>query len=266
MKGFLIVPTVTAVLLSGCSKPSASTDNQPPEATTPPPAQAPAPAPKPVASSTVSSTSPDKTPAKSTEEPAAPAKVFAPEGTLFALQRITITNDDGVFSVPGGTKLKIVRKAGEGYVVSDGKREFSVEAQQVTNEVTAASAATQVHVTESTANRAAAQAQTAAQLELAKNQQAQAAAAIAADDKDRQIRAYQSKALTLANEIADLQAKISQSVTDTQESWRATHIYGKVSTRTVDPTLVAGYRRRLAVAQEEKKQVDAALIQLQFPR
>lgn len=261
MKRFLFIPIATAVLISGCSKPAASTENAPqPESSAPSAVKAPepTPAPKPVVS-----TAPDKTPEKSTAEPAAPAKVLAPEGTLFAVERISVTTDDGVFSVPGGTKLKIVKKTSDGYVVSDGRKEFPVEARQVTNEVQAATAAAQTHQAEHAANTASNQAQVAAQMEIARARQAELAANAAASEKDRQLRVYQAKSMALTAEMADLTSKIEQANVEARRSWEATHLYGRVSTRSVDPTLNSGYQRRLAVAQEEKRQVDAAIFQLQ---
>src|SRR6185295_11084482 len=93
-----------AVMLAGCSKPTASTDSQQSDSSSTPPASTPAPTPTPTPPPL--STGPAKPPVVSAPTP--PPKVYAPEGTLFALERITITNDDGVFSIPAGTKLKIV--------------------------------------------------------------------------------------------------------------------------------------------------------------
>jgi hypothetical protein len=192
-------------------------------------------------------------------------KVLAPEGTLFALQRISITTDDGVFAVPGGARLKIVRKTESGYVVNDGKRDFPVEASQVTNEVDAGTTAAQTHQAERTAIAATNQANVAAQMEAMKAKQAEVTAAMAVDEKNRQLQALQAKSLALTGEIADLTAKINQNNAEATRSWEATRIYGRVSGRvTADPAVVAGWQRRIAMAQEEKRRVDNEVMRLQY--
>ncbi len=251
-------------MVAGCSKPTVSTDNPEPQSSSSGTSAAPAPAPAPAP--LASSTAPDKTSATSkAEPPPPPAKVLAPEGTLFALQRISITTDEGVFSVPGGTTLKIVRKTDTGYLVSDGKREFPVEASQVTNEVHAGTSAAQTHQAQSTAIAATNQANAAAQLEVMKTKQAEAAIQAAAAEKSRQIQLLEARNLALTGEIADLNSKISQNNAEAQRSWEATRIYGRVSGRvTADPGVVAGWQRRLAVAVEEKRRAEAEITRLQY--
>ena len=267
MKRFLtIVPVIAALLVSSCSKPTASTDNQSTDPTPPPaPSTGERPsAPPPKAGTATTSSTGEPATGTSTAQPTPPPKVLAPEGTLFAVQRISVTNDDGVFSVPGGARLRIVKKLDSGYMVTDGKHEFPVEAQQVTNEVGTATAAAQTHVAERSADTAATQAQTAAQAEMARAQREQQNAAAGAAMKDVRVRTLQGKSLALAGEIAELSAKIQNARNEAQRSYEATHIYGKVSTRSIDPALMTGWQRRMAVAQQEKQTVDAEVLRVQM--
>jgi hypothetical protein len=245
------VSAAAALAFAGCSKPTVSTDSQQSDSSSAP-ASTPTPAPPPL------STGPEKTPIVSTA-PTPPPKVYAPEGTLFALQRITITNDDGVFSILGGTKLKIIRKTAEGYVVSDGKREFPVDAGQVTNEVPGTGATAVASNTNSTQPPAIGQSPEALQAELARTKAAMEKMAIDAKARFTRIQTLQGKSANLASEIVDLNQKIRTSAVNTRE----TSLLNRNTVNMVDPSMMAAWKQRLAADLQEKAAVEREIIQLQ---
>jgi hypothetical protein len=119
---------------------------------------------------TTTSTTPDKLGEKSNEpsEPAPapkapekPAKV-AISGTVWSLGRISLTTDDGIFSVPAGRPLKVVKHTPAGYVVTDGKAQFDVTEAQVSINTVQATGALQAEATTQAAGAARMQGQLAA--------------------------------------------------------------------------------------------------------
>ncbi len=232
MKRFLvIVPTIAAIFLTGCSKPKVNTD-QGPEVPTPTPAPR----------------APDPTPAPKVVATPAPTPVpkrLVPDGYLLALQRISVTSDEGVFSVPPGTQLKIVKTTETGFVVTDGKREFPVLPAQVTNEIDTAMTAAQQHAAAQNPNTGLTPAQIAARNAEIKARQAKEGAAAEAALLDLRIRELQAKAVALQAEIQSLSNTIATQTRDT-----------------LDPTLRATWLRRLTAAREAKFAVDAELNKL----
>ncbi len=115
-----ILLTVLAVL-AGCSKQETITREAAPEVS--------APTPEPVA---VVKATPAPNPAPAPEPP---PKRLAPEGIFYVIQRISVTTDDGVRSIPVGTGAKLVRQSGLQLVLNDGKSEFTAARSQVTNDL-----------------------------------------------------------------------------------------------------------------------------------
>jgi hypothetical protein len=264
MKRFTAIAALFAgLLLSACDKPASTAGNSTPEPKRRAPEPTPAPAPAPEASNTAPApTTPvaaEMTPvqAESTPPaaapPAPPPKVLAPPGTLFAIERISVTTDDGVFTVAAGARLKIIRKQGDGYLVSDTKHEFPVEAHQVTNELDAATTAAQFTHAERTAESEASRAITAAQTQINRLQQTQDAAAAKAAARERRRQDLLARRLTLVSEIAKLNARIEQSE---YYPYRPS----------VDPNVRVAWKQRLAVASEERRTVDAELSRLGYPQ
>jgi hypothetical protein len=102
--------------LAGCDKVERADQSQMP---TEQPAVAPAPAPAVVAP----------------EPPTPPAPKIAPEGEFYVTQRVEIITDSGVFGVKPGTKVKLVRKEGATMIVTDGKQEFKLQPEVLTNDL-----------------------------------------------------------------------------------------------------------------------------------
>lgn len=251
---FIVVSTVAALGLAGCSKPS-STDSQQSDSST---GTAAAPTPTPTPAPT--STGPEKTPVVSAPTPA--PKLYAPEGTLFATQRITITNDEGVISIPSGSKLKIVKKTDTGYVVTDGRKEFSVEAAQVTNEIGVANAAAQAHIAELALNtpRSTPLPPPVGQApEAAKSNGVAQELMVNAKARATRIATLQQKSANLAADIADMNSKIRSSAVSTRD----VSLINKNAVNMVDANMMNAWKRRLAQDVEEKNAVDQEIGQLQ---
>ena len=66
--------------------------------------------------------------------PAPPEKHLAPDGVFYVLKRISITTDSGVIGIPVGTKVTRL-KPGPPMRVTNGEREFDVQADAVTNDL-----------------------------------------------------------------------------------------------------------------------------------
>lgn len=78
------------------------------------------------------------TPEPKVAVPPPPARVLAPDGTFWLIQRIAVTTDAGVTAIPVGTKLTMVADEGQAIKVTDGKREFSALKSQLTNDLAVA--------------------------------------------------------------------------------------------------------------------------------
>lgn len=64
-----------------------------------------------------------------------PAQIPQGEVFYFAIQRLSVTTGEGVYSIPPGTQLRLVRTAGPILIVSDGKNEFEAQQSQLTNDL-----------------------------------------------------------------------------------------------------------------------------------
>src|SRR5262245_45330264 len=254
------IAAASIILLAACDKPATTTDNNQESRPTPEPTPPPTPQPKVALVPPPEETKPTPEPV-----PVAPAKNLAPEGILFAVDRIKITTADGIRAVNPGTRLKIVRKTDTGYIVSDGQGEFPAEADQVTNEVATASGAAETHRAESTAAAAAAQSQTQAQMQILAAQKQQEAANQQNEARDRRIRELDARHSALVQEEANLTARIQQAQADEQRSNTATRVYGRVSTKTIDSSQRVTWQTRLAVVKEEKRKAAFELDRLRTP-
>jgi hypothetical protein len=76
---------------------------------------------------------PDPVPEPEPEPPAPPPKPSA-GSIVWAAARISVTQEEGIFAVPAGTRLRIVAVTPDGYLVTDEKREFAVRENQVAME------------------------------------------------------------------------------------------------------------------------------------
>lgn len=70
------------------------------------------------------------------ETPSQP--VLAPEGIFFVTENISIMHDAGVIGIAPGTRVRLVKQKGPLMLVSDGKNEFEVAPDQVTNDTVVA--------------------------------------------------------------------------------------------------------------------------------
>lgn len=60
---------------------------------------------------------------------------LAPEGTLYLVQRASVTTDSGVIGFAPGTRVKFVEDRGEKLLVTDGTTKFEVRGDIVTNDL-----------------------------------------------------------------------------------------------------------------------------------
>ena len=74
-----------------------------------------------------------------------PERRLAQDGTFFAIQRISVVTDSGISSVLPGTKVTVVR-SGPPLHVTDGKHQFDVAPEQVTNDLEVANRVYQAYM------------------------------------------------------------------------------------------------------------------------
>lgn len=79
---------------------------------------------------------PPPAPPSLAETPSQP--VLAPEGVYFVTENISIMHDAGVIGIAPGTRVRLVKRNGPLMLVSDGKNQFEVSPDQVTNDTVAA--------------------------------------------------------------------------------------------------------------------------------
>jgi hypothetical protein len=182
---------------------------------------------------------------------------------VFAIERISITTDDGIVSVPAGTRLRVVSKTDTGWILTDGNREFPAQNHQVSTETAAVNSAVKAQVAERSANAAAMQAQLQAQTQVAQTQQQQAALAQQAAAKEKRIRDLETNYDGFLREEAALTAKIEEA---RQDDWRAAtaRSYGRVYTRSVEPNQRVNWAARLAVVREEKRRIQNELDRIRY--
>jgi hypothetical protein len=244
-----------ALMLAGCSdsKQGDIVRNDTP-ATEPAPSK-PEPKEEPKALETTSTT-PDKPGEKSTgpsapapTEPEKPAKV-AVSGTVWSADRISVTTDDGIFSIPAGKQLRVVKHTDIGYLVTDEKTQFEVTEKQVSISSAAAASTLQAEA----GQRAAGAEWHKAQLIAVQQQKEQAAVAYQAAEKDRKRRELQTKLEALTREEAALKASIQQA--QQQEArYRDARFYGRTYTKSISSAQESAWSVRLPLVQLEKQRV-----------
>jgi hypothetical protein len=202
-----------------------------------------------------SSTASDKPGDKSTDPsdpapkpPEKPAKVAA-SGTVWSTTRISVTTSDGIFSVPAGRPLRVVKHTAVGYVVTDDKTEFEVAEAQVS-----ANSAIGTSVQQAEAAAQAERMKAQAIVSQQKRERSLVVNQAAAIQKQRQDLQARLEALT--KEQSALAASILQAETQNAEARQAramgrTYTY----TRNISAAQEAAWNARLSAVKEEKYRV-----------
>jgi hypothetical protein len=255
MKSSILAASLTVLLLAACNKKVETTNPEtPPE----PPKAEPTPTPKKVVVEKPV-VKIEEAPAK-VEAPAPPPKRLAPEGTLYTTERITVTTDDGVHSVPPGTKLALVRKTATGLLVKTDRAELTVRPEQVTNDLDVAARASGLSAQSTAVQSAADQARAAvgkAQMQEAENQNAASIQAAVAVKTVQQLQARQA---LLVREKADLQTRLQKNEETAQRRSYAKIVLGRDSTAvTVPPAEVAKWRARLVQIDVDLREVETRI-------
>lgn len=249
---------VAAAFIAGCEKAKNTTADS-----VPPPEAPSLPAPEPKTAKpadgdkATTSTDPAKTGPTSQETvPAVPEPPAKPTvgSTVWAAARISVTSDDGVFGVPPGTKLRVVKVTDTGFVVSDEKREFPVTEGQISTGVAAAANAAQADQ----AHRAADAAWHRAQLDAVNKQREVAAANAKTAEAEKRIKDLRAKLDALVREQAQLRANIESAKRQDNDATLA-KIYGRTYTRTITPQHRATWEGRLAVVDVDIQRVQNEL-------
>lgn len=239
-----------ALLLASCSD-SKQADIQ----RTDEPAQPAAPTPEPKKETKSVSSEPEAAQSKSTApvvsipEPERPAKPT--EGsTVWAAQRISVTTDDGIFSVAPGTALKVVKVTPVGYVVNNGKATFDAMEAQVTSNLNSTAGAVQ---SEYAMQAAAAEAQ---RVQIAAYEQKRATAAVAeqAAATDQKRRDLTNRRDALVREEASLRASLEQARIQESRA-REARFFGRVYTKSIPASQETAWATRLAVVEAEQNRV-----------
>ena len=260
MKPTLVLTVALAsCLLCGCDEPkrSASESIPAPEAPALPKPEPEKPRTPPTSTGTASSTAPAATAPTSAEPaPAVPEPPKKPEvgSTVWASTRISVTSDDGVFGVPAGTKLRIVKVTDSGFVATDEKREFPVTEGQISTGAAAAASAAQ----SDQAQRAADAAWHKAQLDAVAQQREAAARNAQAADAEKKTRDLQTRLDALVREEAALQASIDAAQRQDNEASTA-RFYGRTYTRSITPQQRTAWEARLALVRVDRNRVQYEL-------
>ena len=123
----VLMAVVVLALVASCSKPP---EPPPPVAT---PAPTPTPTPKPVPTPTPK---PTPTPLPT---PTPYVHRYAPEGTFYVTEDISVRLKAGIAGIIAGTPVKMLKDSGDTMHVSDGINEFDIKKTQVTNDLDVAS-------------------------------------------------------------------------------------------------------------------------------
>ena len=251
----LIYALAVALCLFGCNKQKTTDVERAPSAEPLTPALEPKPAakaPETAAASSAPAIKSTGAPAASSEPP--PPQKVAVSGTVWAVERISITTDDGVFSVPAGTALQVVRHTPTGYTVAHQTRQFEVTEAQIS--ATSAAAVSAVHT--EFATRSADAAWKKAQLEVLQQQNQQAAQQAQAAVNEKRRRDLDAQLQALAREEGILSANLERA---RQEDLRANdaRYYNRVYTRSITPAQVTAWSGRLAVVRVERDRISAEL-------
>jgi hypothetical protein len=198
-------------------------------------------------------TSPPPPPVEARPAPAPVAEVAPPPAkptvgsTVWTVARVSITTDDGIIALPPGTKLRVARETETGYVVTDGKQEFAVGANQVALDSTAATSATASDAAARSAELAWQKAQ-----QTARSKNAQTALA------NQALGELQNRYDLLAREEASLQAGLQRARAEDLQSYNAAS-QRRVFTRSVSTAQAAAWKARLPIVQLEKERASYEL-------
>ncbi len=195
MKQSLLLLVSTVLALSACQKPAEPVDETPESApATPEPERAEA------------TPAPRATPSPATPAPA--ARRLAPAGVYFVLQRLSIPSDDGIVGIIPGTRVQMLRDAGETLQVSDGTHEFAVSRAQLTDDLDIAARLAQHDATQ----QAGVAARQRAQAQATALQQQKNALAAPAPGPTRSVRELQGRIDALTREEITLQNQLNASI------------------------------------------------------
>jgi hypothetical protein len=216
---------------------------------------------EPKLAATTSST-PDKPGEKSTEPSAPnvaekPAKV-AVSGTVWSVDRISVTTDDGIFSLPTGRQLRVVKHTPTGYVVTDEKAQFEVTEAQVTGSLATATNTLQTQA----AQHAAGAESNKANFAAAQEQRAKAAVVEQEAAKKRKRLELQTRLEVLTREEAALIASLKRA--EEQESrYRQARAKGGLYTKSISAAQENAWNARLPRVYDEKNQILDEMARLQ---
>jgi hypothetical protein len=160
--------------------------------------------------------------------------------TVWAIARISVTTDDGIRSIPAGSKLRVVRENETGYVVTDEKQEFPVVANQVSLNSNVASSAAMAEAAARSAQNAWQEKQSAAD---AGKRQSAAQTQVIVEIQNRHER--------LAREEAALQASLKRAQMEDSEAYAAANAR-RYYKRTINSDQVSAWTGRLLTVQAEK--------------
>jgi len=204
--------------------------------------------------------------------PAAPiVKRRAPEGSLFAAQRISKTTDAGVHSVLPGTVVKLVKKTASGLVVKDGETQFNVQPHQVTDEWVEVVAfgdtlpGLEAVQTPVTAQKTQVE---VAQLEIPQSKveerEIQTAANIVAGDAAAKRRQLEVRKMLLVREKADLEERMHRDRATAERRDYAKRVLNRQSRAvTVSPEELSKWRARIVRINTELHEIDMRLAAMQ---
>jgi hypothetical protein len=210
------------------------------------------------------SATPDKPGEKSTEPSAPapkvtekPAKV-AVSGTVWSVDRISVTTDDGIFSLPTGRQLRVVKHTPTGYVVTDEKAQFEVTEAQVSGSLATVTSTLQT----AAAQHAAGAESNKAKVAAVQEQRAKAAVVEQEAAKKRKRLELQTRMEVLTREEAALLASLKRA--EEQESrYRQARLKGGLYTKSISAAQEAAWNARLPRVYDEKNQILDEMARLQ---
>lgn len=186
--------------------------------------------------------------------PEKPAK-FTVGSTVWAAARISLTTDEGIFSVMPGKPLQVTKVTATGYVVTDGKNSFDVMDVQVTADVK-----TTAVQSEQPAQPAGAETERA---RIADMQQRRADAAVAeqAAAADRRRKELSARLDALNREEAILRANLDQAEEQDRRA-RSARYTGRTYSKTISSVQETAWNARLAAVKSDMRRLEEELARL----
>jgi hypothetical protein len=204
---------------------------------------------------------PGTTPPKAEPEPAPPPAKPTEGSTVFAVARISMVTEDGVFSVPQGARLKVVSVGDKKLKVNDGKHTFEVAEEQVTLATAASMPAPSVDPSVAQARMEAYRAEQerlAIAKERAVTAQAQAAAAQERAARNQRISELQAKIDQFTREQSVIEAGLQRGrEEENQASWARYN--RRTYTKTISSQQMTAWATRLPVVQSEIRRLEYAV-------